>query len=100
MARGALQKERQNLLESIDFTWNVKNDAWDVRFAQLAKYKVKYGNCDVPHDYKNAELSKWVQKYRYLSTLKKKGAKTRLTDERERKLNELGFEWSPTNKLW
>eukprot|EP00526_Cylindrotheca_closterium_P018352 CAMPEP_0113601508 /NCGR_PEP_ID=MMETSP0017_2-20120614/266_1 /TAXON_ID=2856 /ORGANISM="Cylindrotheca closterium" /LENGTH=364 /DNA_ID=CAMNT_0000509805 /DNA_START=24 /DNA_END=1118 /DNA_ORIENTATION=- /assembly_acc=CAM_ASM_000147 len=100
MAKGTLLPEREKLLESIDFSWNMKNDAWDIRYAQLLKYKIEYGNCDVPHGHNNTELSKWVQKQRYLATLKKKGTKTNLTDDREQKLNELGFEWHPSNTSW
>lgn len=100
MAKGILLDDRKKLLESIDFSWNMKNDAWDIRYAQLLGYKNEHGNCDVPHSHENAELSKWVQKQRYLATLKKKGTKTNLTDDREQKLNELGFEWQPSSTSW
>lgn len=100
MAKGALVDERKRLLESIDFSWNMKNDAWDIRYEQLVSYKNEHGNCDVPHGHENTELSKWVQKQRYLAALKKKGTKTNLTDDRELKLNELGFEWHPSSTSW
>lgn len=99
-AKGTLVQERIDKLDSIDFSWNIKNDAWDIRFDQLIKYKEEHGNCDVPHSYENTELSKWVQKQRYLSTLNSRGTKTNLTDARAAKMTKLGFEWRPSNSSW
>jgi hypothetical protein len=100
-AKGTLLQERIDKLDSISFSWNRMNDAWDIRFDQLVKYKEEHGNCDVSHSYENTELSKWVQKQRYLSTLKSRGStKTNLSDEREAKMTKLGFEWRPSNSSW
>lgn len=100
-AKGTLLQERIDKLDSISFSWNIMNDAWDIRFDQLVKYKEEHGNCDVSHNYEDTELSKWVQKQRYLSTLKSRGStKTNLSDEREAKMTKLGFEWRPSNSSW
>ena len=99
-AKDALADDRIEKLEKLGFSWNMKNDAWEIRFHQLLHYKMEHGNADVPHSYVNPELSKWVQKQRYLYTLKNRGIKTNLTDERENKLNAISFHWNPSESSW
>ena len=55
-----------------------QSDQWMERFAELQSYKLKHGNCCVPHSYpENAKLAKWVKRQRYQYTLKRKQAHTK-----------------------
>lgn len=49
----------------------------------------------VPFNYVNqhGRLGRWVNKQRHEMTLKLRGEKSQLTDERETRLNEIGFRW-------
>jgi hypothetical protein len=93
----ALSQERIDMLESIGFEWRVKKAAqgWDARFAQLLEYKQANGNTLVPFNYvdQNGRLGRWVNKQRHEMTLKLRGEKSQLTDDREARLNEIGFRW-------
>jgi hypothetical protein len=70
-AKDELDSRRMEKLESIGFSFNTKNFLWDERFRELVRFKEMMGHVDVPYGWKdNKELSKWVQKQRYLvSTL-------------------------------
>ena len=97
---------------------NSYDDQWDAMFNQLVVYKEKYGNCNVPKRFKaNKKLGTWVdtQRVQYKKMVKKlaeqgivyKGPQRdgsaatlskpivgRLTDDRIRRLEEIGFIWS------
>ena len=59
---------------------------WDERYGQLIAYKERFGNCDVPHRWKeNPALGKWCGVQR---TLHRKG---NLLPERSKRLEMIGF---------
>jgi hypothetical protein len=87
---GNLHLERIRLLKEIGFSWDSSRagEPWDVRYAELLKFKEKFGNCDVEVRYAdNPSLGVWVVNQR---SNKKRG---KLTFEHERLLNEIGFIW-------
>lgn len=93
---GKLTAEREKLLDEIGFTWTVLDfdgvkptDLWNVRYSQLLEFKQKHGHCKVPYNFPdNPQLGGWVGKQREQRKLNK------LTPERERLLDEIGFLWS------
>lgn len=92
--RRLLSEEDIRRLDEIDFIWKPKDDTeqWESMFKSLSKYKSIHGNCLVrkrdEEDENLAKLGKWVQTQR---RLKKKG---RMQQDREKKLDDLGFVWS------
>jgi hypothetical protein len=100
-AKEELGDERIAKLKVLGFSFNTKNYLWDARYQELEDFQKKTGHCDVPYGWNdNKELSKWVQKQRYLYTLKVRGSKSNLTDERELKLKSLGFVWNASSTSW
>jgi hypothetical protein len=102
------------------------DDHWDDMYRQLVEYKAKHGDCLVPSRYEeNFKLGKWVETQRYEFTKlqratgqkseqnlespveqqqteeggKKSRANPRLTEERLRRLEAIGFEWKVKNKM-
>ena len=61
-----MTKERQKLLDDLDFTWQIRNKTnWDIRFYELVEFKEKNGTTVVPQHFKeNKALGKWVAKQR------------------------------------
>jgi len=61
---------------------------WDNNFQLLAKFKEQEGHCDVPkkHSVDGVKLGVWVTVQR--------DKRSKLSDERVAKLDELGFRWS------
>jgi hypothetical protein len=69
--------------------------AWDEMFARLAAFKRDNGHCLVPTIYvDDATLGRWVAAQRY------RGRTGDLPPERVKKLDELGFVWSPADRAW
>jgi hypothetical protein len=92
----ALSQERTDKLASIGFQFRIKKPVvgWEARFEQLVEFRKKQGDCVVPQLYPpDPPFGRWVMKQRCGHTLKLKGKKTELTDERIARLNEIGFSW-------
>jgi hypothetical protein len=90
-----LSPERIKLLEGLDIIWDPIDAAWSSKLTELAAYKAKYGDCNVPEDWReNPQLAKWVsnQRNRYKSRV--------LLPDRIKLLEDLGFIWSPRECLW
>ena len=84
-----LNAEKTERLESIGFSWNPIEDAWNQMFEALQQYKSNNGDCDVPQSYPpNQKLGNWVGTQR---TVKKSG---KLSSDKIQKLNQLGFSWT------
>ena len=88
--KATMSDNRRNQLNSIGFTWKVRETPisvpWDVRFQQLVEYKRVHDNCNVPQDYKaNLQLGNWVCNQRQ--------RKATMSDNRRNQLNSIGFTW-------
>jgi superfamily II DNA or RNA helicase len=70
-------------------------DNWDERFGQLRAFKEKHGDCLVPTVYKaNQQLANWVRNQR------NSYSQQRLSADRIKRLEELGFEWDSIEAYW
>jgi predicted helicase len=68
--------------------------SWDEMFGQLLAFRNQYQHCLVPKSYGDGSLATWVEKNRA-----KKKAET-VKPERERALNDVGFDWDPIATRW
>jgi hypothetical protein len=72
-------------------------EAWNGRFEELKRFGTKHGDCNVPlRRYPGKSLGSWVkyqrQQYRkYVA----KDPTSKMTPERIRKLESVGFQWKP-----
>jgi hypothetical protein len=84
-----LSAEREAKLNAIGFIWKVCcKTAWDTRFGQLEDFKKANGDCNVSTDHSQTiQLGRWVIIQRHLRR------KMQLSEEREAKLNSIGFVW-------
>ena len=91
-------KQRQNLeistdrklkLDSLGFIWDPFAEQWEEGFAELIAFKQVFGHCNVPQKYKRKEfnLGVWVSGQR--------ANQGKLNSEREKRLTNVGFVWSP-----
>jgi hypothetical protein len=88
-AKGKLREDRHCMLCGIGFTWDIRTQheaQWEGFYQELAAFRQAHGHCRVPGTH--PKLVGWVERQR-LS--RKKG---RLAAERERRLDEIGFDWS------
>lgn len=86
-----MTESRIRLLNSIDFQWSLYNK-WDDKFDELLKYKEQHGHANVPKNY--GPLGVWVGDQRTQYKLLKKNRYSRMTIERFKLLESIGFEWS------
>jgi len=111
-----LTEDRKLRLDQLGFVWSLRSkrvdDHWDDMYRQLCEYKDTFGDCLVPSRYEaNMKLGKWVETQRYEYTKlhrasidqvpddSKKATNPRLTDERRRRLQDIGFEWKVKHKM-
>jgi hypothetical protein len=78
--------------------------AWEERLAELAAFKAMpgHGHCNVPRGYPaNNQLGQWVDKQRqHKKKYDADPTTSRLTAERVRKLEALGFVWDTVTAAW
>lgn len=74
---------------------------WHEHFDALVDFKNKYGHCHVHYTCGHDQaLSKWVQRQRYQYKLKSAGKKSTMTEERQEKLESVGFIWDSHAATW
>lgn len=84
--RGKLSPERIERLDGLGFDWEPFKNQWDEMYKRLARYRERFGNCDVPYNWEeDPELGSWVQTQRR--------RKDGLSSRRIRELEELGMRW-------
>jgi hypothetical protein len=70
-------------------------DQWNERYQELVEYKKKHGHCNVTNP-----LSQWLKRQRYQYRLKQENRPSKLSDERQRLLDKLGFVWDSRGAFW
>jgi hypothetical protein len=96
---GRQSQEHHQRLEGIGFEWRLqqkglqqkglqKKWTWDESFAALSQFKAQHGHCNVPNRWaEDPHLGRWVSKQREKQQI------GRLSEDRQRRLEALGFEW-------
>ncbi|HEY1718817.1 MAG TPA: Helicase associated domain protein, partial [Verrucomicrobiae bacterium] len=70
-------------------------DNWEERFGELQSFKMRYGHCNVPSRCsENPRLGLWITNQRQRNRIGK------LSVERVRRLEEIGFVWTPFDAAW
>lgn len=99
----SLTDEQEEKLNAIDFAWQIqrKQRPWQDYFEDLLEFKAKHDHCNVRTvgEYGNVDLAKWVHNQRSYYRKKKMGEQSSLSDEREKKLCDMGFEWDETKVI-
>ena len=84
----SLTQERIDQLSSIGFKWSIVAPVpWKTRFNELVNYKAKHGDCNIPQS--RGPLGRWVHEQR------KRYNKGKLSQDRNDRLNGIGFDWTP-----
>lgn len=91
-----LNAERVKILECIGFQWNLRGDTfWNQQLEALKNYKEEFGDTMVPRRWERSKrLGEWVTDQRRQYKFKSVGKLSLLTDDRQKKLDEIGFTWS------
>jgi superfamily II DNA or RNA helicase len=88
-----LSEDHIKRLEDIDFVWNTIESSWEEMFNALKEYKKNHGDCNVPRNWKEDEqLADWAHSQRT--------RKEKLSEDRIKRLNDIGFVWTPHEASW
>ncbi len=88
--KGRLDPQRIKQLDRLGVVWEPRRDRWEPLYAALVKYWKQYGHCDVPYNWEDQSLAKWVRWLRYL---RRQG---RVADSWIERLDKMAFTWSRT----
>jgi Helicase associated domain len=82
-----LTEDQKQRLDQIGFDWSVFSTNWERAFDCLKMYRDRVGHCHVPyrHIENGFDLGRWARAQRQNENT--------LSEERRRKLDELGFNW-------
>ena len=90
VVKDKMSQDRVDLLNSVGFVWDMRDDAWSARFAELQEFRKLHGHCKVPMN--NGPLGIWVGKQRL--------AKSKMSRDRVDLLNSIGFVWNTHDDAW
>ena len=90
--------DRFRQLCELDFCYDSHESKWQHRLTKLKEFKRIHGNCFVSCSNANARLVVWVhhQRRQYKKLLL--GLPSRMSQERMKALNDIGFTWFPRKK--
>ena len=93
-AKEHLSKERRQRLDSLGFIWDPFTEKWEMGYKALINFKKREGHMDVKrgHIEDGVNLGVWISSQRK--------EKARLTSERIKKLNLIGFTLEPLDEKW
>ncbi len=92
-----LDPDRQKRLEEIGFEWVLLSAKWETMHAPLQQFKKREVHCDGLKSHMRedgANLGKWTGTQRQL---KRKGM---LGPDRQKRLEDIGFEWVLLSGIW
>lgn len=93
--KSELSEDRLKRLETLDFIWEPYDNQWETGFSALVNFKNREGHCIVPlnHNEDGIKLGNWVSTQRL-------NKKSPLTEDRKKRLNDIGFSWDPFGDQW
>ncbi len=86
-SKNDLSKDRIDALNELGFIWNMHGLAWEEKFNELC-HVLKSKHSASP------SLCAWIATQRAEKRYKDLGLQNHLTNDRERKLDEIGFDWN------
>lgn len=99
----SLTEERQERLEGVGFVWkvDVNRGAWESGFAKLKAFSEKIGHANVPSNYTDEALYRFVNTQRNeYKKLKDGKFRSSLTSKRVARLEEIGLTWNINEARW
>jgi len=87
--------ERKSRLDALGFDWDPLETDWEEGFSHFREFVKREGHTRTPWNYKTDDgfkLGTWVRNQR--------GKKESLIQEKESRLDALGFNWDPNKNFW
>ncbi|MDB2663277.1 Helicase associated domain protein, partial [Paracoccaceae bacterium] len=89
-----MTNERKDQLDSIGFVWDVFSHAWEQGYNTLVQFKEMTGHCHVPQEceLEGYKLGRWC-------SIQRRDV-DKLSSERKKRLEDLGFVWNIQDAKW
>ena len=89
-----LDASQINRLNLIGFSWNPHEELWEKCYSELLKFRKREGHAIVPQGHKvdGITLGQWTSSQRM--------QRDKLSVEKLRRLNSIGFSWDPNTEQW
>lgn len=84
-----MTEERLRLLEEVDFVWNARNYKWNRSYLELCEFVQLNGHAHV----REKVLARWASVQRINYKKLQSGDRSPLTEDRMKKLEDIGFLW-------
>lgn len=96
LVRTSMTPRRKAMLDDVGFVWDAMGQSWNAHYDDLCEFHRAHGHCVVPRS--NGRLGAWVKKQRieykkYIQDSTTRRAQTILTEDRVKKLDDVGFVW-------
>jgi superfamily II DNA or RNA helicase len=89
----AISEDRIRRFDEIGFEWDTQNAQWEAALNKLIEYKKMHGHINVSQRDKTG-IGRWSHGQRQNRN------KGMLSDDQIRRLEEIGFEWTPRDSVW
>jgi hypothetical protein len=90
----SMTMERIQVLDRIDFCWDIQKGIWEGRYEELKQFKETNGHTKVYSNHcKNRKLQLWVKSQRHQFKCFQIGKYSNMTPDRIEMLNKLDFSW-------
>ena len=107
-SKAKLSDHQLKKLDDLGFIFDLKCYQWNARFKKLEEFIKKNGHSHLPSTKEFMKLQAWCGSQRYLHRIKHKNrsgtvasTNSPLTDERERLLSDIGFDWGTSHEyMW
>jgi hypothetical protein len=96
----SLTGERRRKMEELGFEWQTRLSAWDENYKRLLSFYRKHGHSNVPSDFENQSLYRFISVQRTQYSRLESGVSQRLTPTRVAKLKALDFVWNTNDARW
>lgn len=96
-AQGRLPQKRFDKLDALGMSWARPDDTWKVAYRELCAYREQNGNLDLPQDFIS---SSGINLYKWATTQRTVRANGKLSEERQRLLDNIDFPWDVERDRW
>ena len=89
--RPRLSADKLKALERLDFSWNLQEEAWRIRYQEICEFRDKHGHCRVPMEGNHTKLAVWSNNQRRCYRHWIQGKNSTLTQDRIDLLERISF---------
>ena len=96
-----LDKDKISLLNDINMSWDVRDDAWNNNYQLAKEYYLKHGNLLIPYNYSVKDINgNTIELGTWLNVQRRKKKKNELSNNQISLLEDIKIEWELMPNKW